>query len=145
MITCTRRLYFCAGHRILGHENKCAHLHGHNYSAYITAEPKHKMDEIGRVIDFSVLKEMVGGWIEAHWDHGFLINKDDEVLIEVFKGLTLLDDEQKLYVLPYNPTAENLARHLLTSVCPQVLSGLDIVVTRVTVEETENCEAEASI
>lgn len=37
-ITCTRRLQFCAGHRVLGHEGKCARPHGHNYTLFVTAK-----------------------------------------------------------------------------------------------------------
>ena len=63
MISCTRRIQFCAGHRVLGHENKCANAHGHNYVAYISAR-SNDLDKVGRVIDFSVLKEKIGGWID---------------------------------------------------------------------------------
>ena len=49
MITCTRRLTFCAGHRVLGHESKCAHPHGHNYVVYVTAEAE-QLDDVGRVM-----------------------------------------------------------------------------------------------
>ena len=79
--TATRRVQFCAGHRVMGHENKCAHLHGHNYVALITARAD-KLDSVGRVIDFSVIKQRVGGWIEQHWDHGFIIARNDEQVMQ---------------------------------------------------------------
>ena len=31
-ITCTRRIEFDAAHRVMGHEGKCKHLHGHRYA-----------------------------------------------------------------------------------------------------------------
>ena len=39
-----------------GHESKCAHLHGHNYKFefHCTAG---SLDNVGRVIDFSDIKE----------------------------------------------------------------------------------------
>jgi 6-pyruvoyltetrahydropterin/6-carboxytetrahydropterin synthase len=142
--TCTRRIQFCSGHRVLGHENKCANVHGHNYVVEI--EARGPIDGIGRVIDFSVLKERVGGWIERNWDHGFIYFSEDHILEE------LLDDvmgpgshRTKTYELPLNPTAENMARYLLHEVCPVQLEGTGVKVIRVTVHETENCWAEARV
>ena len=63
--SCTRRIQFASGHRVLGHENKCRHIHGHNYVAFIHAEAE-QLDSIGRVIDFGVLKDKFGGWIDEH-------------------------------------------------------------------------------
>jgi 6-pyruvoyltetrahydropterin/6-carboxytetrahydropterin synthase len=136
IITCTRRLTFESGHRVHGHESKCANLHGHSYKAEIEASAE--LDSLGRVIDFSVLKEKVGGWIDFHLDHGFILWVDD---LEA-RGQML---KTKLYLMPYNPTAENLARHLLLEVCPLVLQGTGVTVTRVVIHETENCKAEARL
>jgi len=140
IITCTRRLQFCAGHRVYGHENKCAHLHGHNYVAWITAQAE-ALDAVGRVIDFSVLKQQIGTWIEDHWDHGFLYwgEADKEV------GKILTDMKTKAYAMPYNPTAENMAHYLLTHVAPLALTGLGVCAVKVVVQETENCSAEACL
>lgn len=138
-LTCTRRIQFCAGHRLLNHEGKCAHLHGHNYVALIEAEAD-ALDEVGRVIDFSVLKERVGGWIEVYWDHGFLYNVYDVFVHETIAAAQSAFN-QKSYAMPCNPTAENIARHLLEEVCPNALVGCGVRVARVTVWETENCFA----
>lgn len=136
MITCTRRLTFSAGHRVMGHENKCAHPHGHNYVAHVTVEAP-GLDEVGRIVDFSVIKEGVGGWIDATWDHAFLLHDQDTALLTF-----LTQNDFKYYCLPYNPTAENLAR-MLTEVANRLLrqkpGGLRV--TKVEIEETENCRA----
>lgn len=138
MISCTRRLTFCAGHRVKGHESKCAHLHGHNYVVWITAEAA--LDSIGRIIDFSVLKATMGEWLEKEWDHGFvLFNEDQEAIAAVNSMKT-----QKLYLMPTNPTAENMAQYLLTSIAPQLLAGTGVVITKIVIGETENCSAEAT-
>lgn len=138
-ISCTRRIQFCAGHRVHLHESKCRNPHGHNYVAFVEAEAPH-LDGVGRVIDFSVLKERVGGWIDANWDHAFICFAMDADLVSFF-GRT----NAKLHVMPYNPTAENMARYLLHMVCPVVLAGTGVTVTRVTVWETENCFAVAAL
>ena len=63
MITCTRRIEFDAAHRILNHESKCKMLHGHRYvlEAEFTAK---KLDKLGRIIDFGVIREVLGTWID---------------------------------------------------------------------------------
>jgi len=139
----SRRLTFCAGHRVVGHEGKCRNLHGHNYVVYVKARAQ-QLDSVGRVIDFSVLKEKVGGWINERWDHKFVLWQEDEVGIEAVRrgnGATV----DAVFLLPSNPTAENLATYLLHVVCPSVLYGTGVEVFRVIVEETENCSAEACL
>ena len=143
-MTCTRRIQFCAGHRVAGHENKCAHLHGHNYVALFTAQAD-ELDEVGRVIDFSVLKKRVGSWIDQHWDHGFILWTGDSEACAVISAFHTGGAEQKLFELPDNPTVENMARYLIGTVCPGVLNGTGVTVTSVRVWETENCYAEATL
>jgi 6-pyruvoyl tetrahydropterin synthase/QueD family protein len=72
-----RRVTFCAGHRLLGHDGKCKNLHGHNYVAefHVTGQ---QQDEIGRIIDFKLLKDKCKGWLDEHWDHAFLLWERDE-------------------------------------------------------------------
>lgn len=145
MTTCTRRIQFCAGHRVMGHENKCAHLHGHNYVALVTAEAE-KLDAVGRVIDFGVLKEKIGGWIDRKWDHGFIVNERDCDVIRMFERFNPREATgQKLFAMEGNPTAEVMADYLLHSVCPTVLAGTGVRVVRVQLWETENCYAEVAL
>lgn len=140
--TCTRRIQFAAGHRVYRHESKCRNLHGHNYVVFFEAEGiDQPLDDLGRVVDFSVLKEKLGGWVDRHWDHGFLVMRGDA---EAQQALACIEG-QKLYVMDANPTAENMARHLLRDVAPRVLEGTGVRVVRVILHETENCCAEASL
>ena len=134
-ITATRRLTFSAGHRVAGHESKCANIHGHNFVAEIeTAAPA--LDAVGRVIDFSVIKRDVGGWIDREWDHRFLLWEEDE-------HHTAMADLPGLVLLPFNPTAENLAAFLIQK-GQELLSPFGILVVRVRIYETENCWVESS-
>lgn len=153
-ISCTRRLTFCAGHRVYGHESKCSNMHGHNYVVYITAEmpaikgtdtlsepgkalfTEAKLDGLGRVVDFSVLKNVFGAWIDQYWDHGFILYEKDPLRFSEIFG--------KLFILPYNPTAENLARYLLEQVAQKIPIYYGIIITKVVIEETENCTAEVT-
>ena len=139
--TVTRRLQFCSGHRVFGHESSCANLHGHNYVVYIEATASH-LDKIGRIIDFKVLKELFGNWIDENWDHGFLWYKKDPVCRAIFTD-TEAAMSLKNYQCSFNPTAEEMAYFLLTDIGPFLLEGSGVEVVSVTIEETENCKAQA--
>lgn len=134
----TRRLQFCAGHRVHGHESKCKHPHGHNYVVYVTAEPMKGLDTLGRVIDFSVIKDRLGAWIDEQWDHAFLYWRKDEEMAAIYQA----NPCWKHFVMPENPTAENMAAFLYWVVCPALFSDKGIDVTQVVIHETENCYAE---
>jgi 6-pyruvoyltetrahydropterin/6-carboxytetrahydropterin synthase len=103
-VTVMRKVEFCAGHRLLHHEGKCANLHGHNYVVefHITADG---MDDLGRVVDFSVINRLFKGWIEQHWDHGMLLWEADHQAIEALRHV----EPSRVYRLPWNPTAESIA------------------------------------
>ena len=140
-ISAVRRIQFCAGHRVSGHESKCKHIHGHNYQVFFHARCASGLDTLGRVIDFGVLKEKLGGWIEDNWDHGVILwDKDHEAL-----GALQKLPQQKLYRLSENPTAENLAAILLTDIAPRLLTDTGVVVEKVVLWETENCFAEVEL
>lgn len=140
MITATRRLQYAIGHRVFKHESKCRNLHGHNYVFFLTAEAP-ELDSIGRVVDFGVLKERFGSWLEARWDHGFILWEKDDEAIAAVRYLS----GSKLHVVPFNPTAENMAEFILRELGPQVLAGTGVRLIRVVIHETENCFAEASL
>ncbi len=142
-ITIMRKVTFCAGHRLLNHEGKCANLHGHNYLVefYVTGN---EVDDLGRVVDFSVLNRLFKGWIDEHWDHGFLLWDKDTNAIEALRQVK----PNRIYLLPYNPTAENMARYLLEEISQdliQSIKGYDLQVNRVVVWETENSSAEVTL
>jgi len=142
-VTIMKQIKFCAGHRLVGHEGKCANLHGHNYLAQFFVSGG-EFDEVGRVVDFSVINRLFKGWIDENWDHGILVWDEDSELLEALGRL----QPSKVFCLPYNPTAENIAKYLLTEVGPglvEQMEGYDVRLTKVVVWETENACAEISI
>ena len=138
MISCVRKIYFCYGHRVKDHESKCANLHGHNAVVWVHATSD-SLDALGRVVDFSVLKEKVGGWIHDNWDHNTVVFEKDRDLLE---ALEKVDSPKKAFILDNNPTAENMAEYLLREVAPKVLEGTGVEVTKIVFWETENCFVE---
>jgi 6-pyruvoyltetrahydropterin/6-carboxytetrahydropterin synthase len=138
---CIRQIDFCSGHRLMNHEEKCKFLHGHNYRASFYARAE-QLDQIGRVVDFSVLKEKLKGWIDDHWDHKFILHKDDALAIS---HVVAVNGESNTFLLPYNPTAENMAHYLLIEVSRKVFAGTGITIEKVVLSETPNCSAEVRL
>ena len=99
------------------------------------------VDAIGRVIDFAELKKLFKGWLDENWDHGFVLNKDDDNGLEAVKIVVPC----RYYVLPYNPTSENMATYLLREVCPKLLAGKGVTATKVVIWESDESFAEASL
>lgn len=131
----TRLHDFSAGHRVVGHENKCRLLHGHNYRVtfHCTADD---LDSVGRVLDFASIKDRLCQWLEDNWDHRMLIWKDDPLL----RMLQIVSNDS-VVVLPFNPTAENMAQYLVSDVGPCQLAGTGVILTGCEVEETRKCSA----
>lgn len=123
------------GHRVSGHESKCSHLHGHNYRIHFKVEAP-QLDNIGRVLDFSVIKDKLCMWLEDNWDHKFLLWEHDE-LHSVLKRL-VPDD---IVTVDFNPTAENMAKYLVEEVAVDQLAGTGCVLTECKIEETRKCSA----
>lgn len=116
-------------------------MHGHNYVAIFHAVAD-GLDDIGRVIDFSVLKEKIGGWIDEKWDHTFIVYEKD---VEVRNALESVARKKPFFVAKFNPTAENMAEFLLKVICPRVLDGTGVQVRRIQLWETENCSVEVTL
>lgn len=136
-ITCTRAFGIDVGHRVMRHESKCANVHGHRYGIEVTCSAP-SLDEVGRVIDFSWVKEIVGEWLDDNLDHGFAHHPDDPI------GEMLRLKGQKVYSMPSEygePTAENLAK-LVGVTAGELLASKGITVTFVRVYETPNCWAD---
>lgn len=135
-IKAVRKLWFCAGHRVFKHESKCANLHGHNYTLFVYAESD-QLDSVGRVIDFSEIKKRIDPWLQDNFDHKFLVYKKDSNLTSLLGAMS-----EQFYLMPINPTAENIALHLINEVIPGLMKGSGIQVTKLKLYETENCYVE---
>ncbi|MBD5239535.1 MAG: 6-carboxytetrahydropterin synthase [Bacteroidales bacterium] len=101
MYIVTKRLEISACHRLqLSYPSKCTNLHGHNWIITVTCQSR-TLNSDGMVEDFTAIKEMVQG---------------------------RLDHADLNAVLPFNPTAENIARWI----CEQIPTCV-----RVDVQESE--------
>jgi 6-pyruvoyltetrahydropterin/6-carboxytetrahydropterin synthase len=162
--TASRYHDISCGHRVAGHESKCAFLHGHNYRIHFACQAN-ALDPVGRVLDFSAIKALLCAWLEDNWDHKFLAWEKDPVMKMISDAVgarritrpVLVSgsdgygqkaepavDESIVWV-PFNPTAENMAYYLLNVIGPQQLRGSGVILTEVLIEETRKCSAGVKI
>ena len=90
------------------------------------------VDAVGRIVDFSLIKKRLLGWLDAHWDHAFILFSEDAEAIAAVRA----SRPSKLFLLPWNPTAENIARLIYEKTKE---SGFPVV--EVKLWETESCNA----
>jgi 6-pyruvoyltetrahydropterin/6-carboxytetrahydropterin synthase len=153
MIHASRYHDICCGHRVVGHEGHCRLLHGHNYRIHFFCSPElnsiKPLDDVGRVIDFSIINLKLCMWLEENWDHRFLMWEKDPLVNLLTKNVDVefsdidlgIDKDLGVVLVPFNPTAENIGVYLINVIGPQQLKGTGVVLTRCIVEETRKCSA----
>jgi len=140
MVECTRRIEFDAGHRVIGHQNKCKYMHGHRYALEITARAD-KLNELGMVVDFGELKSIMKGWVDKNFDHNVILHQDDKKLGDFISSQT----EQDVYYLKNNPTAENIALHLKSDIIPLLFTKNLFDIVKLKLYETPNAFVEVIV
>ncbi len=121
MYSVTKEVHFCYGHRLLNHQGKCRHLHGHNATAVIRPEAE-ALNELGMVCDFSDIGEFVKEWINRTLDHNMLLHEADPVL----PGLQAAGE--RVYVMQANPTAENIAKLIFDQVAAEGFPVIEVAI-----------------
>ncbi len=105
------------------------------------------------VLDFSFLKRFMMEEIDEPCDHGCILQSTDPLLDRLMHGIVgnleklparALSPLGKFYIVPFAPTAENLARHWYEKISPRVLTATSnqAMLVRVRVFETPNCWAD---
>lgn len=105
----SKKVEWDMGHRVTNHRSKCSNLHGHRYVAEIYMKGDlvdiDGVSEQGMVIDFGDIKKIARKHVHDVLDHAFMAWEEDEMLMEFFKR----NPNQKHIVVPFVPTAENIA------------------------------------
>jgi len=115
-----KKISFCYGHRLVGHQGKCKNLHGHNATLEIVLQ-SNQLNPLGMVVDFAEVKKIMKNYIDEKIDHKMILFKEDPY-IEILKK-----QNEPLFIMDQNPTAENLAKHLFEVA---KASGLSVVEVR---------------
>jgi 6-pyruvoyltetrahydropterin/6-carboxytetrahydropterin synthase len=160
----SREIGIDAGHRVTDHGSKCRNIHGHRYTiqAWCRGPLFDHGEQAGMVLDFGFLKQEMLAAILDPCDHGFLFWAGDALCWDMFgrdePGFAAAVDEamardgcyagegrggMRIYILPFVPTAENLARHWFGQLAPRVAARSDGLARLVCVKvwETPNCWA----
>ncbi len=116
----TKVIDFCYGHRLLAYIGKCQHLHGHNGRIEIDIKSS-ELDDLGMVVDFGKIKELIKGWVDENLDHRMILCRRDPIVS------MLKDMNEPMYLMDENPTAENIAKHIFEYA---VDCGFDVVEIR---------------
>jgi 6-pyruvoyltetrahydropterin/6-carboxytetrahydropterin synthase len=122
MFEITKEIEFDAGHRVPLHESKCRNPHGHRYRivAHVEGELITEGPESGMVRDFSIIKELLTTVVHDRFDHGFIVAESDANMRTALDA----DVTWKVIVVPFFPTAENLAKAIYEDLQAEGLSGL---------------------
>ncbi len=99
---------FSAAHFLREYKGKCEKIHGHTFQVEVELEVR-ELDAAGIGVDFTEIKRLLADVLPDH---------------------ALLND-----LFPFNPSAENLARHFYEALRPR------LPVSAVTVWESEDASA----
>ena len=99
------------GHRVPNHKSKCRHMHGHRYRWEAELEgdvvTQEGASEEGMLMDFSDVSAILNQHIHDVVDHAFIVYEGDK---EALAALSQMGDEHRTLIVPFIPTAENLAK-----------------------------------
>jgi len=115
MFEITVKTDFSSAHNLRGYNGKCEEIHGHNFKVSVTVSGE-KLDDIGLVIDFKILKEKANKII-SRLDHKYLNNLSEFTKI--------------------NPSSENIAKYIFKEMDKE-LKGENAKIKRVVVWESDS-------
>lgn len=113
MFTISKEFHFCASHQLecLPEGHPCSRMHGHNYVVVVELK-RETLNEAGFLLDYRSL-DPIKKFIDDALDHKHLND-----------------------FLPFNPSAENIAKHLY-----QVFQSQFPLISAITVKETDKTAA----
>lgn len=123
-IRLTKEFSFEMAHFLPGYDGLCSNVHGHSYRLYVTvcgtpcadeADPKY-----GMVIDFSVLKKIVGEEVVNRLDHSLMVRHGSVDPASV-SGIT-----ERLVEVPYQPTCENMLIDFASRISHRLPDGVGL-------------------
>jgi len=141
-ICVTRSCDFAIGHRVIPFGDdpvravQCGHLHGHSMRARFSLT--HDRQEQRPHVDFDAAHEALMRWLSAEWNGRFLIARGDPWMVPLHDL-----DAGGVVALPFAPSVENLALHLLLVVAPRLLTGSGVRLVACTLQQARGRKVRA--
>ena len=125
-------------HALHGYDGLCKNIHGHSYMLWVTiiGEVLQEKENAknGMVLDFSLLKKIVKPEIVDKYDHSLVLNANSphaDIDLAAF---------EKVFLLPYQPTSENLVYDFATTIQKKLPKNIKLY--KVVLSETATSFAE---
>jgi 6-pyruvoyltetrahydropterin/6-carboxytetrahydropterin synthase len=135
----TKQFTFDMAHALYGHDGPCKNIHGHTYRLHVTVlgtVMQNEKAKNGMVMDFVDMKSMVKEVILKDFDHALVLNRNAPYANLV----SLQNDFERIILLPFQPTCENLLIEFKNRLCHFFNSHLQLVAIKL--EETPTSYAE---
>jgi 6-pyruvoyltetrahydropterin/6-carboxytetrahydropterin synthase len=140
IIRISKEFNFDMAHALLGYDGLCRNIHGHSYTLVVTvigtpigdaSSPK-----TGMLIDFKDLKNIIKTQIVDRFDHALVLNSlTPKELLEM-----MMKNYEKIVVLDYQPTTENMISDMAQQISRMLPSNLKLFSLRL--RETPTSYAE---
>jgi len=154
-LSISKEIEFDAGHRVSTHQSKCRSPHGHRYKVQVVVGGNEvedpKSPAFGMLVDFGDLKAIMTSLIHDPLDHAMIVWKGDARLLDAldFANKAFHQDEKpwKVFVFPYMPTAEMIAKWCWEQLYKPIQDrfGIDLWLEEVIVWETPTSIARYSL
>ena len=139
----TKKFTFDMAHALYGYDGPCKNIHGHTYHLSVTLIGKPIQDngdvKLGMVVDFGDLKKIVKDTILEIYDHALVLNEN----APYSKSEVISNEFEKVILVPYQPTCENLLLSFVDSLKPLFSKEMALVAIRL--EETPTSFAEWNV
>lgn len=145
VIRLTKEFSFEAAHALDGYDGPCREIHGHSYRLFVTVKGALLADaghpKQGMVMDFGLLKSIVGQEIIARFDHALVLQRtaaSDDL------RATLAQRFDNLVEVDYRPTCENMLADFAARIRPHLPQGVSLHALRLHETATSFAEWYAS-
>lgn len=125
VIRLTKEFSFEAAHALDGYDGPCREIHGHSYRLFVTVKgvPASGSEDpkCGMVMDFGILKRIVGEEIVSRFDHALILRASEsgQELRRMLAGRF-----QNIVAVDYQPTCENMLADFARRISARLPEGV---------------------